>query len=369
MQPKLKELILASFSFEEHSPLYIKILMLNAVLFITVVISFTFLVVNTFVVHNYLLASIDVVILLSMLYALYLLRHRNEHQRAGYISTAIIFLLFLLIVMTQHGEKFTFIWTYFFAPFAMITLNARRGLIISLIFLSLLFSISCTGIGEWQQGQWDTASYFRFILAHFVILYVMYAIFHANEKANMKIEELRQNEKEQLRLFEKLSLTDPLTGLYNRRFLKEIFPKQFYSARRNGKTLAFFLLDIDFFKSFNDMHGHQLGDDLLMKVGHILKEELRRGEDYTFRIGGDEFAGILVSEDREGIEKKIRKVHQKISQYHIENDQIPDAPSVTVSIGIHIPTEEEYDFKEIYNITDTALYKAKADGRNRIVFL
>jgi len=369
MQPKLKELIFASFSFEEHSPLYIKILMLNAVLFITVVISFTFLIVNIFVVHNYLLSAIDALMLFSILYTLYLLRHKNEHQKAGILGTAIIFFLFLSIVITQHGESFTFIWTYFFAPFAMITLSAKRGLITSLIFLAILFSISCTGIDQWQNGEWDMTSYFRFILAHFVILYVMYAIFHANEKANEKIEELRQNEREQLRLFEKLSLTDPLTGLYNRRFLKEIFPKQFYSAKRNGRTLAFFLLDIDFFKSYNDTHGHQLGDDLLMKVGHILKEELRRGEDYTFRIGGDEFAGILIASDKEGIEMKIGKVFQRISEQHIENNENPITPFITVSVGVHISDEETYDFKEIYDITDTALYKAKAEGRNRIVFL
>jgi len=369
VQPKLKELIFASFSFEEHSPLYIKVLMLNALIFIAVVINTIFFLINVFFSHNYSLAAINFFILSAMLYSLYLLRKKNDHFLAGYIGTAILFIAFITIVITQHGEKYTFIWTYFFAPFAMITLNAKRGLLVGILFLTIIFTLACTGIGTWQNGQWDIASYSRFTLSHFVMLYVMYAIFNGYEQANKKIERMRQNEKSQLRLFEKLSITDPLTGLYNRRFLKEIFPKQLYSARRNKKYFAFFLLDIDFFKTYNDTHGHQQGDEVLIKVSQVLKEVCSDDEDYTFRIGGDEFAGIILTNEKQEIDAKIEQLHAKIEALQIENKASPITPFMTVSIGVHVLDHTEYDYKEIFRVTDTALYKAKGEGRNRIVFL
>jgi diguanylate cyclase (GGDEF)-like protein len=370
MQPKLKELIFASFSFEKHSPLYVKIMMLNALMFIAIVINTIFFLINILFSHNYSLAAINLLILFPMLYGLYLLRTKNNHILAGYMGTGILFIAFITIIITQHGEKYTFIWTYFFAPFAMITLNAKRGLIIGSLFLLIIFILTYSGIGTWQNGQWDFASYSRFVLSHFVMLYVMYAIFNGYEKANKKIEKMRENEKHQLKLFEKLSLTDPLTGLYNRRFLKEVFPKQLNRAQRDDKHIAFFLLDIDHFKTYNDTYGHQQGDDALLKVTNTIQNIFNNDEAYIFRIGGDEFAGIILAEKEKEIREKIKTLHKEIEALQIGIEQNTDILPLTVSIGVHnILEKSEYDYKKIFNMTDMALYQAKGSGRNRIVFL
>jgi len=369
MQPKLKELVVASFSFEAYSSLYVKILLLNAVMFVTIVISFVFFFLNLFLVHNYLLASVDMLIFTSISYALYLLRHKGDHDKAGYIATAALFLLQLAIMLTQHGDEFTLIWSYFFAPFAMVALGAQRGLRITFVFFLIIFTISFLGVGEWIHGYWDMASFFRYVLSQIVMLYVMYAIFHANEKADEKIEALRLHEKEQLKRFEKLSLTDPLTGVYNRRFLHEIFPQVFYTAKREGKKIAFFLLDIDHFKPYNDSLGHERGDNLLVKIADVLQEGICGKDDYVFRIGGDEFAGIVVADSDIDIENRIYHMHYMIIQLRIQEDSRRDGAPVTVSIGAHICTNEEYHFKEIYEAADKALYKTKSLGRNGIQFI
>jgi len=364
-QPKFKELIFASFNVESYSPDNTRVLMLNAFLFITLVTDGVLFVFNLAWSQNCDLCMIQLGIGFPVFYALILLRKKKNYKKASYLSTFILFLSYLALIVLLKGEHFSMIWSYFFAPFSMIILGAKRGLFISIVFLFFALSLSYTGVGIWMQGLWDLASYIRFAISHIVMLYIIYAITNSNEKAYEKIEALRQRELAQLKLFEKLSITDPLTSLYNRRSLKEIFPKEFYSAQREKKYFAYLLLDLDYFKHYNDTYGHKKGDDVLIEVAALLKQSCR----YAFRIGGDEFAGILVADNLQKIKKHVNNLQRQIYDLKIEHQQNPVAPYVTGSIGAHIVQTYKYDFNEIYNNTDKALYKAKAEGRNKVVFL
>jgi diguanylate cyclase (GGDEF)-like protein len=364
MKPKLKELILVSFSFEEENPNLTKIVILNAFLFITALVASVSLIFNILFTSDFLLKSIDVFIISLMLYALYQLREKENYEIAAYIGSVTMFSAYVAIITILHNKDFTFIWTYFFAPFVMVTLGAKRGLIITLFFLVTIFICTAYGINEWQNGAWNLSSYFRFVLAHLVMLYVVYAISNGYEKAYKRIEALRQREQTQLRLFEKLSITDHLTSLYNRRSLKEIFPKEFYNAKRNNNYFTYFLLDLDYFKSYNDTYGHQKGDEVLVTVAKILNQKLK----FAFRIGGDEFAGIMTCDRKEVIQDTLNEIHHTIRSLEIENKGSPFG-KLTCSIGAHIINEFEYDFEEIYNLADTALYKAKALGRDQVIYL
>ena len=370
MKPKLKELLLASFSFEEYSPLYTKVLLLNALLFSAIVINLVFTFVNLFVNHAYALMSINLFILVLSALALYVLRERQDHIGAGYIGNIALFIGFLLVALLFEGANYTLIWSYFFAPFAIITLGASRGLLFAFVFMVILFGITYTGIDVWEEGRWNSQSYLRFMIAHILMLYIIYAIQNSYERANQKIEKLRQKEKEQLKVFEKLSITDPLTSLYNRRFLNEIFLRQINNTRRNDKVFAFFLLDMDYFKQYNDSYGHQKGDWALQQVAEVLSSVLRRSEDYAFRIGGEEFAGIVVGEDTKNIEMRIVSILHALKASHIECENALEQGVLTCSIGAYVVEDEtEYSFNEIYRTADEALYKAKADGRDRVVYV
>jgi diguanylate cyclase (GGDEF)-like protein len=361
---ELKELIFASFTFKEESPQHTKTLILNAFLFITAIVAFISLIFNVIYASSSLLKGIDVFIICLMLYALYQLRKKKNYKTAVYIGVTTLFLAYVAIVTILQNKDFTIIWTYFFAPFAIVTLGAKRGLLITLFFLFTIFVCSSYGIDEWQNGLWNLSSYTRFVLAHLVMLYVVYAISNGYEKAYERIEALRQREQTQLRLFEKLSITDHLTSLYNRRSLKEIFPKEFYNAKRNDLYFAYFLLDIDYFKSYNDTYGHQKGDEALIAVANILNEKFK----FAFRIGGDEFAGIMTCDKKDMIIDTIDTLHHTVKSLEIENKESP-LGKLTCSIGVHIINEFEYDFEEIYNLADTALYKAKALGRDQVAYL
>jgi len=369
LKPKLRELLLASFRFDDYSPLYTKVLLLNALLFISAVMNFIFLFIQLAVVHNYQIAIVNFSILLFSLIALYILREKQNHKLASYIGNGILFIAFIAIIILLQGKSYTLIWTYFFAPFAIITLGAARGLVLSALFSIITFSLVYSGIGVWLDGTWDLPSYLRFVLAHFLMLYVMYAVQNSQERANKKIEELRLHEKEQLQLFEKLSITDALTSLYNRRFLVEIFARQLNSAKRNHKTFAFFILDLDYFKQYNDTYGHQKGDWALQEIAKLLKKQLKRSDDYAFRMGGEEFAGIILADNKQGIQKQIIQIHKALSTLNIPhlNSLINDV--LTCSIGVCIVEQNhEGTFSEVYKHTDEALYKAKASGRDLISY-
>ena len=196
------------------------------------------------------------------------------------------------------------------------------------------------------------------------MLYVIFVVQNHNEKANEKIELMRQNEKKQLKLYEKLSLTDALTSLYNRRYLKEIFPRQFYVADQNKQSFAFFILDLDHFKQYNDTYGHQNGDKVLQEIAQILKENLDHSDDYAFRLGGDEFAGIVIENNIEDIHNKINMImDEEIKQLRQDSN-----PILTCSIGAYIVDDFTYAFEEVYTLADEALYQAKNTGRNQVVY-
>ena len=369
MKPKLTELLLGSFKFEKYDPFNTKVLLLNAMLFITVLISFLFILIHLFDTPSTQLFWISIFVFIFALFALYILREKNNYQHAAYIGNIILFTAFLAITLLQQGENYTLIWTFFFAPFAIVSLGASRGLITSFIFIGVILILTYAGTGEWQNGAWDRQSYLRFSIAHMIMLYIIFTIQNSNEKANIKIEEMRRHEKQQLKLFEQLSITDPMTSLYNRRFLKEIFPRQLHSAKRNDKVFAFFILDLDYFKQYNDTYGHQKGDWALEQVADILKEYLRRSGDYTFRLGGEEFAAIITGDNIDGIRNRINAILQAVEDREIEHKGSEIEPVLTCSIGAHILEDHlEYALEEFYGLADEALYKAKDSGRNRVIY-
>lgn len=339
--------------------------MLNAFLFITLVTDGILFLFNLIGPLNYKLCLIDIGIGVPILYALFILREKKDYRLASHLATMILFVGYLAVLMLLKGKNFSMIWSYFFAPFSMIILGARKGLVISLLFLLFALLIAYLGIGSWLNGQWDMPSYVRFSISQIVMLYVIYAITSSNEKAYEKIKAMREREKAQLRLFEKLSITDPLTSLYNRRSLKDLFPKAFANARKEKKQIAYFLLDIDYFKPYNDTYGHHKGDLVLIQIADLL----RQTSQYAFRIGGDEFAGIIVANKRSAIKSLAKRLQKQVCALQIRNEQSPVDAYITCSIGLHIIEAEEYDFNQIYQTTDKALYQAKAEGRNCTVFL
>lgn len=164
---------------------------------------------------------------------------------------------------------------------------------------------------------------------------------------------------------QRLSQLDGLTGLYNRRFFDQQLQSEWRRLRRIGAPLTLLMLDIDYFKAFNDCLGHLAGDDALRQVGEVLQNCLQREGDVACRYGGEEFAIILVNTDLEGGEHVAARVHQLLANLAIEHPGSPRG-RLTLSIGLAVaqPVSEEHPAALLAR-SDQALYRAKRDGRDR----
>lgn len=168
---------------------------------------------------------------------------------------------------------------------------------------------------------------------------------------------------------EELSVTDELTSLFNRRQFNNLFPQEMARAEREKKTFALMIIDVDYFKPYNDNYGHQQGDIVLQLIAGALKASLRRASDFAFRIGGEEFAVVVTVETDEQAYALAEKLRAAVEQLKIAHEHSQASGFVTVSIGLktHHPVEDQAAERDlIYRLADDALYQAKENGRNQV---
>jgi len=166
---------------------------------------------------------------------------------------------------------------------------------------------------------------------------------------------------------EQIAITDGLTSLYNRRHFDYLFPKQIEISKRSKDLLAFALIDIDHFKQYNDSYGHQEGDTTLKLVAKCLKNSLKRPDDYTFRLGGEEFGMLYRIQNEEDGLTLVEQFRQNVLNLKIKHSGNSASKYVTISAGLFIiDIENIISIDGIYKKTDEALYRAKQNGRNQI---
>lgn len=163
---------------------------------------------------------------------------------------------------------------------------------------------------------------------------------------------------------EALSVTDPLTGLYNRRWLEECGDRAISDARRERRAFSLLVIDVDRFKSFNDEYGHATGDRVLILVADAIREGIRAGDDGV-RLGGDEFCVLLPGADREGAEATARRIRFAI-QLSVESFAPAGTGAVTLSIGLATLAPEDRTFEAVLARADEQLLTSKRKGRNRL---
>lgn len=161
-------------------------------------------------------------------------------------------------------------------------------------------------------------------------------------------------------------ITDSLTSIYNRRHFDEIFPNKINSLKRHpNQLLCFAMMDIDYFKKYNDCYGHQAGDQVLKKVASFLKSTIKRADDFCFRLGGEEFGVIFNADDKEQAFSFADKIRKGVENLNIEHSKSDVNNYVTVSMGLTCHTADSIpNSNELYKETDDLLYKAKENGRN-----
>jgi two-component system, chemotaxis family, sensor kinase Cph1 len=189
------------------------------------------------------------------------------------------------------------------------------------------------------------------------------AAFVLQEKKVRELNHLLRQANEQLA---GLASTDGLTGVANRRAFDEHLQREWARAIRSRRSLALIILDLDFFKQYNDHFGHPMGDECLKQVAHVLQHE-RRPTDLAARIGGEEFSLILPDTDIEGAMAVAESVRSRIEGLHLDHAKSPMGV-VTASFGVAVATADRSGTaQDLIQAADTALYEAKKGGRNRVV--
>jgi len=186
------------------------------------------------------------------------------------------------------------------------------------------------------------------------------------KKLQQQLTESHRQLEESNAILQRLSTMDGLTGISNRRHFDETLALQWRSSLRQHTTLSLILLDIDFFKKYNDGYGHQGGDDCLKEVAKTLSETIQRPCDFIARYGGEEFVAILPNTDARGAALMAEQMRANVQAKNIPHAYSSVASHVSISLGVAaMQANESATPADLIAKADAALYKAKETGRNR----
>ncbi len=242
--------------------------------------------------------------------------------------------------------------------------------------------IAINGLNLSPQSDWPVALACVVGLGCYLLV-LSHSGFVRNKQLRSTREALRRREKEvlsanetlvnNLREIEELQQQvqaqadhDPLTNLYNRRYLNNMLDWELARCQRDGKPLAFLMVDVDYFKKFNDCYGHQAGDECLKSVAATLQENAKRATDLAARYGGEEFSVILADTNVANAQRLAERIRRDVEQLNVPHKH-SRAGVVTISVGVAVMTEHSYpDVQGLIRAADEAVYRAKHAGRNQV---
>ena len=272
---------------------------------------------------------------------------------ADYIETTIMLCVFILTMMTtglqDSGYKLLGI---FIVLIGAIQFGRNYSLGIATISTIIILAIDFLSIGPNKQLL---SGYFEKDLILFSALFVTAFIL------GMYVDIEREHSKE----LKNLANIDELTGLYNHRYFQEFLQKSINNAEKENQEVSLLFMDIDYFKNFNDVNGHQSGDLLLKEIGQIMKNCIR-GTDAVARYGGEEFAAILPNTTENDAIKIGERIRSSIQNTYFKGQENQPDKNITISIGVSSYPKRDISKHQLINTADDALYRAKSFNRNRV---
>ncbi len=300
-------------------------------------------------------------------------KYINNMQTTAFLQIIIVGggLLSMFLFPEENSYKYVFTANYVLIPAGLFVLSGLRfkNMFKSAIFLTLISIVIVI-----TQFEILNTIYYIFLFISVTVISIVGAYFMEIYKRKFFLKErytdqlLDELEKANAR-FESLSLTDELTQVNNRRSFNEIIKREINRAKRDEKYIAFMMIDIDFFKLYNDNYGHLEGDEALKKVAKCLEDIFQRSHDFVFRLGGEEFGVLLTHSDKQECEKSASKICEKIKELKIEHNASRIGKYISVSAGIiYTIVDDTVDENYLMKQADDALYEAKRLGRDRFVF-
>jgi len=192
--------------------------------------------------------------------------------------------------------------------------------------------------------------------------------FLARVKSALQLKASWDEQNSQIKRIEAVAMLDDLTNIYNRRYLEKTLQKAWAMAMRKEHPISMFMIDIDFFKGYNDSNGHPAGDECLRRVAKVFSTISRRPYDIVARYGGEEFAIVLPDTGAKNAYGLAELVRETVESLKIEHPLSTVSNFVTISLGLATMIPERYSNHDVLiKAADDMLYKAKEEGRNKTV--
>ena len=343
---------------------YRRMIMTNFILVAILVSTFIFFFLNIYIAE-YTTASMDLMGFVISAYAIYQLKTHHNLEKVSLITTISFTLFFIAFVYLKGNDHFGLIWSIY-VPIIAFVLNSKKiGFYVSLTFYIIAYTLAYINIGVWSDGAWTGYDFLRFFFASNILVYMLYMHERSLEISDFTLTEVREKELAYIEQLRQLSITDSLTKLYNRHYFNEFMPKLISLAKRKKQAITFFILDVDSFKAYNDYYGHIAGDKALVAIAETVIKHIQREDDFTFRFGGEEFGGVMLSDTPEETLEHVQQLCSLVEDLKIEHKASPTSKYLTISVGvISVPYQQSLSIEQMYLHADQELYKVKNNGRN-----
>lgn len=264
--------------------------------------------------------------------------------------------LFGLYIHVAPEARFFLLMTWFVALLFAVGLVGLVDVLALGLAMSLSYLAALTSLGPGA----DLSLRFEAMRAGVFLLINVFAalVFERLRTQREETRELRS-------LLEEQAVTDPLTGLPNRRYLRDLLEAEIGRIRRYGGQCALAMIDVDDFKNYNDTLGHVAGDRVLERLGDVFRDHLRVS-DVVARYGGEEFGLIMMNAGKEEALEGAERLRRRVEAHPFRSEDIQPSGDLTISVGVACCPEDADSYEELVQKADEALYAAKRRGKNRV---
>ena len=260
-----------------------------------------------------------------------------------------------LIILTTYGPAHGILWPVEWIMMNVLYALFLLGYVVRISLPASVLVVVAVSVGS-AWAELEPSALFEQTFFLFIAVFVAGAAAMLHERMDRDVWVRRRQLREQV-------LRDPLTGLYNHRYVFDHGTMLLRQAQREGQCMAALLIDADHFKRLNDTAGHQAGDQALRQLAAVLEAQAHRPFDIAGRIGGEEFVLLLYGCDYAAVDEFADSVRRKVEQHDIPHPAVPGG-ALTVSIGVATTSQRGESLEQLLARADKALYQAKADGRN-----